>query len=127
MKASLESCMKLVNSSIDNRNKLVDEYSVLLAELLASVTWTDSNGNRYLLSPSVPSAGEKVIGWHIQDHGHGNRMTENVVSVVKHIIVTTTNDDIEEALEEFVHYICTKILPEFRDRGTIKLPQYLYV
>lgn len=126
MKASFENCMELINSSIDKRENLVDEYSKLLAELLASVTWTDSKGNRYLLSPSVPPAGEKVIGWHTQDHGKGQRMCDNIVAVVKHIIVTTS-DDPEETLEEFVHYICTKILPEFRDRGTTKLPHYLYV
>lgn len=124
MKASFENCMELVNSSIDNRNKIVDEYSKLLTELLESMTWTSRRGERFTLYPSY-THNLKVVSFHTNLGGETKHI--EVESVAKHIIATTSNPDPEEALEEFVHYICTKIIPEFKDRGLEDIPDYLYV
>lgn len=129
MKASLESCMKLVNKSFDEQNKIIEDYTELIASLMKQVVVKTDKGNELILHLAPTGCEEKLIMFSSNRKVDSwTRIDTYAKRTVQHICLTTSKTDIDDALEEFVQYLCTKILPEFmRERSGSNLPHYIYV
>lgn len=123
----LEYCVDLVNKSRDKQNMLISRYGELIGKLLYQSPH-DNKLTPFYLHIDFESINSKVATFTTNRGLTETQAIENGLEVARRIVLTTSNEDPEESLEDFLNHLCTKILPDFTREGNVGLlPHYLYV